>query len=174
MKVAFDTDQYGKELLLLDDCKIIWRNFGGLGNECNHAGDRNFTLIIPDEDMMYHGKMTPIYDVLKEHGWPVKQKPSRNPDEGPFMSMKVRLKYGKRKPIVRFLSGRKKLMLDEEEIGRLDEIDIRRIDMTPSMYYWENLNRSGWAASARSLYVEQEIDRFASRWEEDEEDPLDC
>ena len=38
-------------VLQIDDARIIFRNFRGEGGKFNKEGDRNFALIIPNEEM---------------------------------------------------------------------------------------------------------------------------
>ena len=37
--------------LQVDDARIIFRNFRGEASKFNNAGDRNFSLIIPDQEL---------------------------------------------------------------------------------------------------------------------------
>ena len=69
-----------RELLLIDDARIVYRNFAGAATKFNRAGDRNFAVIIPDEDMK---------DALVANGYNVKIKPPRDEDDSPFMYLPV-------------------------------------------------------------------------------------
>ena len=62
-------------VLEIEDARIIFRNFAGLGSRYNREGDRNFAVIIPNED---------IKDQLVADGWTVKIKPPREEGEDPF------------------------------------------------------------------------------------------
>ena len=55
-------------ILQIDDARIIYRNFSGVGSKFNREGDRNFAIYIDDED---------IANELRDRGWNVKIKPPR-------------------------------------------------------------------------------------------------
>ena len=51
MQITFLTNpRNGKrELVQIDDARITYKNFMGVGDKFNREGDRNFALIIPTE-----------------------------------------------------------------------------------------------------------------------------
>ena len=59
-------------ILQIDDARIVYRNFSGVGSKFNREGDRSFSVVIPDKDIM---------EALVNEGWNVKSKPSRYEDE---------------------------------------------------------------------------------------------
>mgnify|MGYP003301362065 CR=1 FL=1 len=73
------------EHLLIDDARIAFRNFAGVGTEFNREGDRNFSWVIEDPELA---------DELIHRGWNVKVRPPRDPDGEPFIHMPVKVKMG--------------------------------------------------------------------------------
>lgn len=144
-----------KSILQIDDAKIIFRNFEGRGDKFNREGDRNFSLLIEDPDTA---------DALVREGWNVRIKEGRDPDEGPFMRLPVKVKFTDYGPNVYLVTGDRRNELDEESIGCLDNIDIESVDMDIRPYDWEVNGRTGRTAYLQSMQVIQRIDRFAARY----------
>lgn len=154
MKVEFT-----RGILQIEDARIIFRNFSGEGSKYNREGDRNFAVIIPDEE---------IKDQLVENGWSVKIRPPRDEDDSPFMYLPVKIKFNHRGPGIYLVSGDKVTRLNEETIGMLDEVDIKSVDMDLRPYDWEVNGKTGRSAYLQALNVIQNIDRFAARYQKDE------
>lgn len=142
-------------ILQIDDARIIYRNFTGAPSKFNREGDRNFALVIPDEE---------IADELAREGWNVKIKPARDEGDTPFMYLPVKVKFNNRGPAVYLNSGRRVNKLTEDMIDILDNIDIVGIDMDIRPYDWEVNGKTGRTAYLQSMNVIQEIDRFAERY----------
>lgn len=146
-------------ILQIDDARIIYRNFSGVGSKFNREGDRNFAVYIPDED---------IANELKERGWNVKIKPPREDGDDPFMFLPVKIKFNDRGPSVYLVTGNKKTPLNENTVSCLDDIDILSVDLDIRPYDWEVNDKTGRTAYLQSIWVTQEVDRFASRLMDDE------
>ena len=144
-----------KDILQIDDARIIFKNFEGRGDKFNREGDRNFSLLIEDPDTA---------DALAERGWNVKIKPGRDEDEEPFMRLPVKVKFTEYGPNVYLRTGGRVNKLDEESIGCLDNIDIASVSMDIRPYDWEVNGRTGRTAYLQSMEVVQRIDRFAARY----------
>lgn len=148
-------------ILQIDDARIIYRNFSGAPSKYNREGDRNFAVIIPNEEMA---------DALVKEGWNVKIKPPREEGDDPFMFLPVKVKFNDRGPIVRLMSGRNKRILKEDTISILDNVDILKVDMDIRPYDWDVNGKSGRTAYLQSICVTQEVDRFADRFDDDIEE----
>ena len=144
-----------KDILQIDDARIIFKNFEGRGDKFNREGDRNFSLLIEDPDTA---------DALADRGWNVKIKQGRDEDEEPFMRLPVKVKFTEYGPNVYLRTGDRVNKLDEESIGCLDNIDIESVSMDIRPYDWEVNGRTGRTAYLQSMEVVQRIDRFAARY----------
>lgn len=154
MKITFAP----RNILQIDDARIIYRNFAGEASQFNRAGDRNFSVLIEDEQLA---------NELRDHGWNVKIKQAREEGDTPFMHLPVKVKFNDRGPSVYLVSGSNRVRLDEETIGMLDSIDILGVDLDIRPFDWEVNGKAGRAAYLQSICVTQDIDRFAQRFEED-------
>lgn len=148
-------------ILQIDDARIIFRNFSGEPSQYNREGERNFALVIPDQE---------IADALIEDGWNVKIKPPREEGDTPLMYLKVKVKFNDRGPHCHLVTGRNRVKLDEDSISCLDKIYISSVDMDLRPYDWEVRGETGRTAYLQSIRVVQDIrDRFAEEeWPEED------
>lgn len=153
-------------ILQIDDARLIFKNFEGRGDKFTRDGDRNFCVIIPDEEVAN----ALINDVNRDGaGWNVKIKAPREDGDSPFMYMKVKVKFNNRGPRVYLQSGDSRpIMLTEDTIGCLDNIDIQRVDLDIRPYDDVVNGRAFRAAYLESMHVVQRQDRFSSRFAEEE------
>lgn len=107
-------------------------------------------------------------DVLVSNGWNVKIKPGVNPDDDPRMSLRVKVKFNEYGPDIYLVSGKNRRNLSEDEAYSLDRMTIKRVDMDIRPYDWTVNGKTGRTAYLDRLYVEQDIDRFAQRFAEEE------
>lgn len=162
MQITFLTNQRTKkrELVQIDDARITYKNFEGRGDKFNREGDRNFSIIIPNED---------IAKALTEDenefgaGWNVKIKPPREEGEDPFIHLKVKVKFNDRGPNVYLQSGKNRVRLTEETIGCLDDMYIDHVDLDIRPYDDTINGRPFRTAYLQSMQVFQNVsmDRFA-------------
>ena len=152
-------------ILQIDDARIIFRNFSGIGSKFNREGDRNFAVVIDDED---------IKDALVEAGWNIKIKPAHDEDDIPFMYLPVKVKFNDRGPSVYLKSGDTINKLNEETIDCLDNVDILGVDLDIRPYDWEVNGKEGIKAYLKTMYVTIEQDVFAGKYDclEDEDLPF--
>lgn len=144
-----------KGILQIDDARIIFRNFAGVGSKFNREGDRSFAVIIDDQEMA---------DELVNAGWNVRIKPPRDEDDAPFMYLPIKVKFNDLGPIVYLKTGDVMNKLDEESVACLDNVDILGVDLDVRPYDWEVNGKTGRTAYLQSICVIQEVDRFAERY----------
>ena len=142
-------------VLQIEDARIIYRNFGGEASKYNREGDRNFAVIIPNQE---------ICDQLTAEGWNVKIKPPRDEDDTPFMFLPVKVKFNNRGPNSYVQSAGNVKRLTEETVRMLDEIDIQSVDMDLRPYDWEVNGKEGRSAYLQAMNVIQNIDRFGAQY----------
>ena len=151
-------------ILQIDDARIIYRNFAGAASKFNREGDRNFSIVIPDQEMA---------DALVNEGWNVKIKAPREDGDVPFMTLPVKVKFNDRGPNVYLQTGNRMNRLDEDSIACLDQIDIVSVGLDFRPYDWvlyevTKDEKRGRIAYLQSIKVVQDVDRFASRFAEEE------
>lgn len=147
-----------RDILQIDDARIIYRNFAGRGDKYNREGDRNFAIVIPDQETA---------NELIDAGWNVKIKPPRNEDEDSFMYLPVKVKFNVNGPNAYLASGRKMTKLDDTTIGILDDVNISSVDLDIRPFDWVVNDKTGRSAYLQSIKVTQRIDRFAAEMEDD-------
>ena len=148
-----------KGILQIDDARIIYRNFAGTASKFNREGDRNFAVLIEDQE---------IADALLAEGWNVRIKPARDSGEDPFMYLPVKVKYSGFGPVAYLKSGNRLNKLDEDSIFCLDDVEIESVDLDIRPYDWDFNGKEGRTAYLQSIHVVQRIDRFAARYAIDE------
>lgn len=145
-----------RDILQIDDARIIYRNFSGRGDKYNREGDRNFAVLISDEE---------VAQELSDRGWNVKIKPPREDGDAPFMFLPVKVKFNDRGPNVYLRSGDVQNRLDEESVSCLDNIDIIGVDLDIRPFDWDVNGKQGRTAYLQSMCVVQDVDRFVERYE---------
>lgn len=154
-----------RNIIEMDDVRICFRNFKGEERQFNAAGNRNFSIVIPNGE---------IAETLQNDlnrfgvGWNVKISAPREEGAEPFIHLPVKVKFNDKGPKVYLLSGHNRIRLTEETIGMLDDIDIAHIDLDIRPYDDEMHGRAFRTAYLQSMIVTQNLDRFEQRFAEEE------
>lgn len=146
--------------LVVENARIVFRNFSGKEGKFNRAGSRNFCIIF-DQETGEH---------LLEQGWNVRILQPRDENDEPAYILQVTVAYGNIPPKIYMITGRKKTLLDEYTIGNLDYAEIENVDVVIRPYNWQVNGKSGVKAYVKDMYVEIREDKFASKYDFDDDD----
>lgn len=132
--------------LLMEDVRIIYKNFEGKEGMYNREGDRNFAVIIPSMEQA---------EQMAAQGWNIKF-PKPMPDGTPsdrLPHMQVSINYKGRPPRIVMITSKGRTTLQEEELILLDWADIRSVDLLVNPYHWNVSGNTGIKAYAQSVFV---------------------
>lgn len=141
--------------IVMEDVRIIFRNFAGREGQFNREGDRNFAVILEDPKLVKQ---------LVADGWNVKYlKPREEGDEEqPYLQVSVNFKG--RPPRIVMVTSRGRTTLTEDECEMLDWADIRTCDLIVRPYEWAVSGKSGIKAYLQSIFVTIEEDALELKY----------
>ena len=144
--------------IVVENARIIFRNFRGEAGDYNPAGNRNFSVVFDNPE---HAEM------LRKDGWNIKPlKPRDEDDENPGYYMQVRVNFDILPPTVYMVTRRKKTRLNERTIETLDYAEIKNVDLTIRPRFWDINGKSGIKAYLKSMYVTIEEDEFSEKYDD--------
>lgn len=154
-----------KSNIVMENARLIFRNFEGREEKYNRKGDRNFGLIIEDPE---------VAQQLAEDGWNIKELTPKNNDDYDdtpevIYWLPVTVRFDNVPPKVMLVTRRKKTRLNEENINTVDYANIAKVDLTVTPYDWEVNGKSGTKAYLQTMYVTINEDEFADKYADLEE-----
>lgn len=157
--------------MVIENAKIIFRNFAGKEQKFNPAGRRNFCVVIDNPEFAAE---------KKAEGWNIKELRSRDPEEPNDFSLQVEVRYSYLPPKIWLISGKNKTELTEETVSCLDYAEIQNADVVIRPHVWEDSKINGYRVKAylKDLYITVAEDELAKKYEsydsplEDEDCPF--
>lgn len=150
--------------IVVENARLIFKNFAGEESKFNRAGNRNFCVILDGDSA----------EDLRQMGWNIKALRPREDEDEPTYYLQVTVAFGNFPPKVIMISGKTKTVLDEESIATLDYAEIANVDLIIRPYHWEVNGKEGIKAYLKTMYVTIEQDVFAGKYDclDDEELPF--
>ena len=160
--------------ILVEDAKITYRNFAGEKRRYNALGDRNFHVVIEDEELA---------TMLIKDGWnlkPFKPGDGEETSSGYHMEVSVNFKGSRPPKLIMVTEGRipdpdnpgefkkvrKGTILSETKAMLLDSAEITYCDLEIRPYMWgpNEMGQSGIKAYVNTLYAVIKADPFADKY----------
>jgi len=139
---------------MIEDARIIFRNFAGKEGPFNSEGDRNFCVVLDP----VVGKQ------MLADGWNIKYLASREDGEEDTPYIQVRVNFKQRPPRVVMITSTSRTALKEDSVETLDWADIQNADLICRGYEWNVNGKSGVKAYLQSLFVTIEEDALERKY----------
>lgn len=147
------------DIVVMEDVRLVFRNFTGKEGQYNQEGARNFGVILPDN----------IASAMERDGWNVKYlQPRETEDEEeatPWLPVKINYRVG-RPPQIYTITSRGKTLMTEETVEQLDWAEITNVDLIVRPFHYDVGGRSGIAAYVQTLYATIEEDPLQRKYAE--------
>lgn len=145
--------------VVLENCRLVFRNFTGTAGKFNAEGERNFNVCLDDD----------VAAAMLADGWNVKWLLPREEEDSPQAILKVKVRYPKpgekgRPPNIVLITSRGKTPLDEGMVGILDWAEIIYVDLIVRPYEWNIRGQEGVTAYVKSLYVTIREDELEQKY----------
>jgi len=133
----------GRKTFMVEDAKLIFRNFQGKETPYNTQGNRNFTVILDPE----------LAERMALDGWNVRYLEPKEEGDLPTPTIQVTVSFKNRPPQVTLITSQSRTILDEASIEVLDWADIQTCDLIANGYDWVVNGKTGTKAYLQTLFV---------------------
>jgi len=148
--------------VMVENAKIIFRNFSGRETEFNSQGDRNFCVILDEATAQ----------MLVEDGWNIRRTKPRGEDEATDPYIQVSVSFKIKPPLITMITSGGRTVLNEDTVENLDWVDVRKVDLIFQPYNWTlKSGRSGIKAYLKTMFIEIEEDALEIKYREMEDLP---
>jgi hypothetical protein len=141
--------------VVLENVRLIFRNFTGAEGRFNAKGKRNFNVLLSSN----------IAEAMERDGWNIKYLQPREAEDEPTPRLEVAVNFdGGRPPRVVMVTSRGKTPLDESMISILDWAEIIDADLIVRPYEWEVNGKTGVKAYLQTLFVTIREDKLEQKY----------
>lgn len=139
---------------MIEDARLVFRNFSGAEGQYNREGDRNFSVILDQKTA----------DVMTADGWNVKYLASREEGEPDTPYIQIAVSFKNRPPKVIMITSTARTNLTQESVGVLDWAEIQLVDLIARAYDWQVGDKTGTKAYLQSMFVTIEEDALERKY----------
>ena len=140
--------------VVMENVRIVFRNFKGKEGMYNREGDRNFAVLLDERTAK----------AMAEDGWNVKHLKAREEGDEEQAYLQVSVNFKGRPPRIVMITSRGRTDLGEDECELLDWADIRQVDLIVRPYDWSVNGKTGTKAYLKSLFVTIEEDELELKY----------
>ncbi len=140
---------------MIEDARLIFRNFTGKEGQYNREGDRNFAVVLPPD----------VAEEMMKDGWNVRLLAAREEGDEDTPYIQVAVNFSNRPPRVVMITSNSRTNLDEGSVEVLDWADVRVADLIARGYEWNVNGKTGVKAYLQSLFVTIEEDALERKYD---------
>jgi hypothetical protein len=142
--------------VILENVRMVFRNFAGEEGQFNAKGKRNFNVLLNDD----------VAEAMIRDGWNVKYLQPKEDGDPPQARIEVAVNYNGRPPRIVMVTSRGKTPLDESTVSLLDWAEVEKTDLIIRPYEWQVGDKSGVKAYVQSLFVTIREDALEQKYAE--------
>jgi hypothetical protein len=147
--------------VVMENVRLVFRNFAGREGQYNREGDRNFGVILPED----------VAEAMANDGWNVKYLKPRDEEEAeeqtetPWLPVKVGFGKG-RPPMIYRVTSRGKTIMKDDTVEQLDWAEILNVDLIVRPYHYDVQGREGISAYVQTMYITVEENPLEEKYAE--------
>lgn len=139
---------------MVEDARLVFRNFSGKEGQYNREGDRNFAVILDDD----------AANAMLKDGWNVKYLASREEGDEDTPYISVAVNFNNRPPRIVMITSTARTNLNEDSVAVLDWADVRTCDLIARAYQWDVNGKTGIKAYLQSMFITIEEDELERKY----------
>lgn len=149
---------------MIEDARIVFRNFSGKEDEFNREGSRNFLAILDPV----------VAERMLDDGWNVKYfkpKPDDDPNDPLTPFIQVSVNFKQRPPKIVMVTSAGRTHLSEDNVDVLDWVDFSTVDIICRAYDWAVNGKTGRKAYLKTMFATIDEDDLERKYAEAPKSP---